>query len=69
MEERSAAVVLSRTGELVSRMGLPRCDAGRQLVEVDTAACWSEVYVRLEEQNSSAALGEEEESIGFDCLT
>lgn len=56
VEERNAAVVLSRTGQLVSRMGLPRCDVGLQSVEVDTAACWLEVYVRLEERNSSAAL-------------
>jgi len=41
-------------GELVSRMRLLGCGVGRQLVEVDNAACWSEVYVRLEERNSSA---------------
>jgi len=56
VEERSAVVMTDVIGELVSRMRLLGYGVGRQPVEVDTAACWLEVYVRLEEQNSSAAL-------------
>jgi hypothetical protein len=52
-EERSAVVLMDETGEPVSRK---RFLCGRQSVEVDNAACWLEVYVRLEGRNSSAAL-------------
>jgi hypothetical protein len=55
-EERSVVVLLDETGEPVSRKCFLCCDVGRQSAEVDNAACLLEVYVRLEGQNSSAAL-------------
>jgi hypothetical protein len=56
VEERSAVVLMDEIGEPVSRKRFLCCDVGRQPAEVDNAACWLEVYVRLEGRNSSAAL-------------
>ena len=48
--------MMAGIGELVSRKRSLRCDVGRQSVEVGNAVWWLEDYVRLEGQNSSAAL-------------
>jgi hypothetical protein len=56
VEVDSAVVMMDHVGELVSRTRFLRCNVGRRPVEVDNAACWLEVYVRLEEQNSSAGV-------------
>jgi hypothetical protein len=48
--------MMAGIGELVSRKRSLCCDVGRQSVEVDNAVWWLEDYVKLEGQNSSAAL-------------